>query len=251
MHSSGMSSRLNHWPSLVRTRKKNSITGQSTRKTLIKTFIETWLARAIEISLRREGSHVCQPSLLTILIIPYSLPKISTNKNSYPDTRNAELQTIPDAGALPMWCCAWSTVLLRLLTCASMSGNECSSDNCIVGYIVDLTLATDQIHPFTVFDQVFQKMTILLYLYKWKNIQRHWDRCAPALYAYEQWYDTPREVNRMFFRDSIRHDDRCSQDFCARRLRSVQGWIKDQGRQDTSFMKSYLAHVHKVLSDSK
>jgi len=29
-----------------------------------------------------------------------------------------------------------------------------------------LTLSTDQIHPFTVFDQVFQKMTILLYLYK-------------------------------------------------------------------------------------
>jgi len=29
-----------------------------------------------------------------------------------------------------------------------------------------LTLSTDQIHPFIVFDQVFQKTTILLYLYK-------------------------------------------------------------------------------------
>ena len=45
-------------------------------------------------------------------------------------------------------------MLLRLLTDASMSGNECSLDKC---YIVDLTLATNQIHPFTVFDQVFQK----------------------------------------------------------------------------------------------
>ena len=44
MHSS-RSSRLNHWPSLVRTRKNNSIAGQTTREILIETFIETWLAR--------------------------------------------------------------------------------------------------------------------------------------------------------------------------------------------------------------
>jgi len=93
-----------------------------------------------------------------------------------------------------------------------------------------LTLSTDQIHPFTVFDQVFQKMTILLYLYKWKNVQRHRDRRVSALYACEEWYDTPREVSSMFFRDVIRHDNK---DFCAWRLRSVQGWIRDQGRQDT------------------
>jgi len=41
---------------------------------------------------------------LTIPIIPYSLPKISTSKNPYTDTRDAELGTIPDAGALPMGC---------------------------------------------------------------------------------------------------------------------------------------------------
>ena len=40
MHSSRMSSRLNHWPSLVRTRKNNSIAGQTTRKILIETFID-------------------------------------------------------------------------------------------------------------------------------------------------------------------------------------------------------------------
>jgi len=40
-----------------------------------------------------------------------------------------------------MWYCVWSTVLLRLLTDASMSMNECSSDKCIVGSIVDLTLS--------------------------------------------------------------------------------------------------------------
>ena len=57
-------------------------------------------------------------------------------------------------------------MLLRLLTDASISENECSLDKCIVGEIVDLTRSTDYIHPFTVFDQVFQKMTILLYLYK-------------------------------------------------------------------------------------
>ena len=45
MHSSWMSSRLNHWPSLVCTRKNNSIEGQTTREILIETFIETWLAR--------------------------------------------------------------------------------------------------------------------------------------------------------------------------------------------------------------
>jgi len=27
------------------------------------------------------------------------------------------------------------------------------------------------------------------------------------VYACEKWYDTPREVNSTFFRDSIRHDD--------------------------------------------
>jgi len=45
MHLSRMSSRLNHWPSLVCTRKNNSIAGQTTREILIETFIETWLAR--------------------------------------------------------------------------------------------------------------------------------------------------------------------------------------------------------------
>ena len=30
----------------------------------------------------------------------------------------------------------------------------------------DITLSTDLIYPFTVFDQVFQKMMTLLYLYK-------------------------------------------------------------------------------------
>ena len=34
-------------------------------------------------------------------------------------------------------------MLLRLLTDASISGNECSSDKCIVGSIVDLTRSTD------------------------------------------------------------------------------------------------------------
>jgi len=44
MHSSQMSLRLNHWPSLVHTRKNNSIAGQTTWEILIETFIETWLA---------------------------------------------------------------------------------------------------------------------------------------------------------------------------------------------------------------
>ena len=69
-------------------------------------FIETWLARAIEISSKRVGSHVCQLSLLTILIIPYSLPKISTSKNPYTDTRDAELGTI-----LMQVLCQWDVVL--------------------------------------------------------------------------------------------------------------------------------------------
>jgi len=169
MHSFRMSSRLNHWPSLIRTRKNNnSIAGQTTRRILIETFIETWISRVIEISSRRVGSHVCQPSLLTILMIPHSLPH-----QQEPIYQNQNYGTLNSTWwrcfANEMWCCVWSTVLWRLLTDASMSGSECSSDKC---HIVYLTLATDRIHPFTVFDQVFLKMTILLHLYKWKNVQR-------------------------------------------------------------------------------
>ena len=39
----------------------------------------------------------------------------------------------------------------------------------------------------------------------------------------EEWYDTPREVSSTLFRDGIRHDEKSNQDFCARRLKSVQG----------------------------
>jgi len=34
------------------------------------------------------------------------------------------------------------------------------------------------------------------------------------VYACEKWYDTPREVNSTFFRDSIRHDDNGDSDLC-------------------------------------
>jgi len=103
----------------------------------IETFIETWLARAIEISSRRVGSHVCQPSLLTIPIIPYSLPKISTSKNPYTDTRDAELGTIPDAGALPMGCgvvsgvpCSWGCWLMH--RCRGMNALRISVSSVIL-----------------------------------------------------------------------------------------------------------------------
>jgi len=148
-------------------------------------FIETWLARAIEISSKRVGSHVCQLSLLTILIIPYSLPKISTSKNPYTDTRDAELGTIPDAGALPMGCgvasgvsCFWGCWLVH--RCRGMNALRTSVSS--VKLLISLSRLTKS-YPFTVFNQVSQKITILLYLYKWKNVQRNWDRCVLALYA--------------------------------------------------------------------
>ena len=168
-------------------------------------FIETWLARAIEISSKRVGSHVCQLSLLTIPIIPYSLPKISTSKNPYTDTRDAELGTI-----LMQVLCQWDVVLHLEYRAFE-----------VVDWCID-------IGKWVLFGQVYrrlnywsdsldwpnpsihclQKMTILLYLYKWRNVQRSWDRCrVPALYAWKEWYDTPREMSSMFFRDSLRHDD--------------------------------------------
>ena len=57
IHFGWMSSWLNHWPSLVCNRKNsNSIARQTTREIVIKTLIETWLARTIDISSRRVGS---------------------------------------------------------------------------------------------------------------------------------------------------------------------------------------------------
>ena len=55
------------------------------------------------------------------------------------------------------------------------------------------------------FDQVFQNLMILLYLYKWECPKAP----GPSLYACEEWYETPREVSSTFFRDGIRHDDKC------------------------------------------
>jgi len=74
-----------------------------------------------------------------------------------------------------------------------------------------LTLLTDPIHPHCLWSSI-SKMTILLHLYKWKNVQRRLDRRVPALYTCEERYDTPREVSSIFFRDGIRHDDKCERD---------------------------------------
>jgi len=56
---------------------------------------------------------------------------------------------------LYQWCCVWGIVLLRL-TVTSMLEIECSSDKWIIGWIADLTLLTDQIHLFTVFQSKYR-----------------------------------------------------------------------------------------------
>jgi len=119
--------------------------GQTTWKDSTEMFIDNRVAQYHRL-LRRVGSHVCQPSLLTILIVPYSLPKISTDKNPYTNTRDAELDPFADV----MWCCVWGTVFMMLADTLILV-IKCLSDKCIIGKIVDLTLLTDQIYPFTVF----------------------------------------------------------------------------------------------------
>ena len=89
MHSSWMSSWLNHWPSLVCTRKNNSIVGQTTREILIEMLIETWLARYWDFI--GESRLSCMSTISLDHTDVTILTEISPNKNSYPDTRDAEL----------------------------------------------------------------------------------------------------------------------------------------------------------------
>jgi len=62
-----------------------------------------------------------------MLISPYLLPKISTDKNPYTNTRDAELDPFADV----MWCCGWGTVFMVLL--ADTLVIECLSDKRIIG----------------------------------------------------------------------------------------------------------------------
>ena len=86
---------------------------------------------------------------------PYSLPKISPNKNSYPDTRDAELD--PKQYLVQVGCgvvcgvpCFWGCWLIHWYR----GMNALWTSVLLVKLLI---LSTDPIHPFIVLDQVFQK----------------------------------------------------------------------------------------------
>jgi len=88
--------------------------------------------------------------VLTILILPYSLPKISTSKRC-----GIRSQTRPNAGALPMGC-----GVVFEVPCFADTLIECSSDKRI---IIDLTLSTDQIHSFSAFQSKYLRSKVMAF----------------------------------------------------------------------------------------
>ena len=112
-------------PSLVCDSKVKHLDYGISYTEILETSIETWIS-----TLRWGewvGFHVCRPSLLTILMRPYSLPKISPNRNPYTDTRDAELDPEQYLMQVGMRYRVWDTVLMKLLADTSMLGNECIS----------------------------------------------------------------------------------------------------------------------------
>ena len=126
-----------------RMNKNNSIAGQITRKNSNETFIETQVGQAIEISLRRV-------MYVNHLSSPYLLPKMSSNQSLHQRCETRP-RTIPDARALPMGC---GVVSGRPWFQGCWLIHRCWGLNALLT-IVDLTLSTDQIHPFTVFQFMY------------------------------------------------------------------------------------------------
>jgi len=104
MHSSGMDLWLNHWPQPCSWLKKIKLDYGTN-------YVEKFGRDVHQDSSSIgywdfvEESHACGPSFLTILILLYSLPKISTNKNPRTD------QYLTDG----TWCCVWGAVANTLM----------------------------------------------------------------------------------------------------------------------------------------
>jgi len=128
MHSSGIGSWLNHWPSLVHiwqnktTRLRDKLLDRDVHRDPSSTGY-CWGGSCMStIPLDHTYHTLClRLAPARTRIRAPGMPKSVPN--------NTWCRCFADG----MWYCVWSTVLLRLLTDASMSGNECSFDKCIVG----------------------------------------------------------------------------------------------------------------------